>query len=600
MSEPIKDNEQIRADPEAFLAAFERARAQLGRIPGVVGVAHGLKETAGRFGDQSAIVVFVTKKRPEGEIAAEQRIPSTFEGYRTDVRVMGSIENLGVVCRDDAWHATITGGIQIKAVGSNPPAGPMGAGTLGCIARKRGDSGGDNVYLLTCEHCLLEADLHTTDGDGVYHPSSPKTTPVSRKGTLLGKIDRRLARKCHVDDKGVPWFPEPDAGPPNPDITAIDTTFAGFYVDCAAVRLDLGSFCCGSACTRNDVQYAPTIPALNTPLQPGIDPADIDKIKDIRDLRKEPPLSLHGLRVVKNGRTTARTVGRITAAPAPAHDIVLEHVTVFRYNVIEIELDPSLLGINPCTGTNAFAAPGDSGSIVVDEQNRAVGLLFGNGKPDDAGKILTYACFIVPVLDALGMCIPTTSGSSHGSSKATDGSGLAQYGGNADPQQDDDRVLFSDQGVHGAPVPAKPALLAAPATDEQRARMQPLLDALLETERGRELREDFSQLSREIAYLVRRRRPVTVTWHRHRGPAYLACALDHLKGDDAAVPQQIDGVTRSAMLTAMGRVLAAHGSNPLRAAIQRHRDLLLSCADAATAEECIERIRSAATTRAPE
>ena len=123
--------------------------------------------------------------------------------------------------------------------------------------------------------------------------------------------------------------------------------------------------------------------------------------------------------------------------------------------------------------------------------------------------------------------------------------------------------------------------------------MLPLLDALLETSRGRELEEAFSQLSREIAYLVRHSRPVTLAWQRHRGPAFLACVLKHLKGEAAAIPRDIDGVSRVSLLARMGAVLYEHGSNPLRETIDRHRDVLLSCANATTAQECIEILRRA-------
>lgn len=598
MSTPLKDNNHIRADPDAFMAAFARAREKFGRVKGVVGVAHGLKERAGRFSEDSAIIIYVSKKRPEAELPPEQCIPPTFEGYRTDVRVMLPIKNVAAACNDSAPHAVITGGIQIKAISSHPPPDPIGAGTLGCIVHKRGDTGADNVYLLTCEHVLLDPVLGTEYGDGVYQPSRLVAPSGETSGTLLGKIEQELVWRCHVDSNGRPVLDEPDAGPPNPAETDVDPFFDGFYVDCAVVRIDLGSFCCGSACTRNDVQYATTIPSLNLlPPPAGIDPGSIDRITDVRDLRKESPPSLHGLRVIKNGRSTARSVGKITAAPAPGHNIILDHIVAFHYNVIEIALEADPPATNPCTGTNAFCAGGDSGSIVVDEQNRAIGLIFAAREhPNDAGVILSYACFIVPVLDVLGVCIPTTTGTSHGSSRAIDGSGLAQYGGASDLPPNDDRTLFAAHGASGAPrIRKPPPPLVAPATDEQRARMLPLLEALRETAPGRELQDAFSQLSREIAWLVRHSRPVKLAWHRNRGPAFLTCLLNHLKGDAATIPHEIDGVSRVALLERMGKVLWEHGSNPLREAIERHRQVLMSFANANTTGECIELLRRAET-----
>jgi len=123
--------------------------------------------------------------------------------------------------------------------------------------------------------------------------------------------------------------------------------------------------------------------------------------------------------------------------------------------------------------------------------------------------------------------------------------------------------------------------------------MQPLLDELLQTERGREIHDAFGQLSREIAYLVRAHRPVTVAWHRNEGPSFLACAINHLKGHARSVPRQIGSVTRAEFLARMSAVLYQHGSNPLRVAIDRHRAELRLLADAETAQECIEILRHA-------
>src|SRR5687768_4699776 len=92
MSEPVKTNDDIRADKEAFMKAYERARAQFMRIKGVEGVGFGHKEIGGKFTDNIAITIFVREKKPEGDIPPEHRIPPTFEGYRTDVRIVPELK----------------------------------------------------------------------------------------------------------------------------------------------------------------------------------------------------------------------------------------------------------------------------------------------------------------------------------------------------------------------------------------------------------------------------------------------------------------------------------------------------------------------------
>jgi hypothetical protein len=47
------------------------------------------------------------------------------------------------------------------------------------------------------------------------------------------------------------------------------------------------------------------------------------------------------------------------------------------------------------------------------------------------------------------------------------------------------------------------------------------------------------------------------------------------------------------MLERMGAVLQAHGSNPLREAIERHGPELLAMVDVETVQDCLEALRRA-------
>ena len=133
-------------------------------------------------------------------------------------------------------------------------------------------------------------------------------------------------------------------------------------------------------------------------------------------------------------------------------------------------------------------------------------------------------------------------------------------------------------------------------TAAENDRMLALRDQLRETAYGIELHETFAEIRREIGYLVRNVRPVKVAWHRQRGPAFFAHVLHHLKGDTDSVPREIDGVSREALLTRMGELLAAHGSHPLRAAVERHGPLLLTIlSNADTVHDCLEALRGEVT-----
>ena len=590
MSTPIKGNPEIRSDREAFIDAYLKARDVFGRIDGVVGVGFGRKETADAITKDVSITVFVREKRAEDEIPPEQRVPATFEGYRTDVRVVPEV--MPAVCDNEDRYTEIQGGIQIQARNiDSTVTGDEGKGTLGCIVRKRGNDSGGNYYLLTAEHALF----HATSGRGglVHHPSAPASGDTTSSQVI-----------AMVEDDGVRREVNYDAHRSDGTTLSLEA-----YVDCAIARLDLASRCCGIACAKDNVQFDTTIIDLD------LDDPPSNRITDVRDLSLDVDIVLPDVetvyetgplgtsfdligdlttatdanRVVKVGRTTGRTVGIVLSAST-----IARQGSDFIHNLIEIQFDPASnppSGVN-CKGNPLFIEGGDSGSLVLDMNNRAVGLAVLS--QPGARKTRCFACHIVPVLDKLEITIPTTGGTGYGSSAATDGSGIALYGGSTEHLSDDGTVLFSGHVATGSSIAeSRGQLPTTPVTLKQRDRIERFLDALRETEHGRRLHEDYVWASREIGYLVRNQRQVTVTWHRNRGPAFVAGLLDHLRGDSATIPLEISGISRGTLLARMEKVLLAHGSLELRDAIEHHRENLMRCADATTARQCLDILRRA-------
>jgi hypothetical protein len=129
------------------------------------------------------------------------------------------------------------------------------------------------------------------------------------------------------------------------------------------------------------------IDAAVAALREGI-PADFDTLDGLGTLngvRSEP---LEGDEVVfKLGRTTGLTRGRVSA-------FEIDDVWV-RYDLGVIGFDRQI-EIAPLDG-NPFSLGGDSGSVIVDEEMRAVGLLFAGNDVD-----VTYANPIQTVLQSLG------------------------------------------------------------------------------------------------------------------------------------------------------------------------------------------------------
>ncbi|NND98600.1 MAG: hypothetical protein HKN47_14865 [Pirellulaceae bacterium] len=113
---------------------------------------------------------------------------------------------------------------------------------------------------------------------------------------------------------------------------------------------------------------------------------ELESLGPIRGVRTDPLED--GEPVFKVGRTTGVTQGRVSA-------IEIDRLRV-GFDMGDIEFD-SQFEIEP-VGNAPFSLGGDSGSLIVDRQRKAVGLLFA-GNDIDA----TYANEIDNVLSALGV-----------------------------------------------------------------------------------------------------------------------------------------------------------------------------------------------------
>jgi len=91
-------------------------------------------------------------------------------------------------------------------------------------------------------------------------------------------------------------------------------------------------------------------------------------ILGIGKLNPEPAEAVVGMDVIKSGRTSGLTRGRITATGAAAKVGYGDFVATFAEQIVITH------------GSAPFSAPGDSGSLVVsNDQHRPVGLLFAGG-----------------------------------------------------------------------------------------------------------------------------------------------------------------------------------------------------------------------------
>lgn len=84
----MMQNEQLMARITAIQAQYTD---QLMQKANVVGIAAGLVQRGGQATGEIGLVVLVTTKVPEDELAAEDLIPPEIEGVPVDVQEVGEI-----------------------------------------------------------------------------------------------------------------------------------------------------------------------------------------------------------------------------------------------------------------------------------------------------------------------------------------------------------------------------------------------------------------------------------------------------------------------------------------------------------------------------
>jgi hypothetical protein len=199
---------------------------------------------------------------------------------------------------------------------------------------------------------------------------------------------------------------------------------------------------------------------------------------------------------------------------------------------------------------------GDSGAPVFNRFNQLVGVMWGRGvhDPNSTGELSTviFACPIGPALQALEIDIPSAV-------PATPHAGAALL-----------------------PVPPPPEPAAEPpVVEDELERLREAERRLAETPLGRDLLELGYRHAPEVEQLVHHHRRVTLVWHRNRGPAWTAHLINASREDDYEVPAEVGGVSRAELLERMHEALYAHGSEALRAALDRWAEPLIAAATAA-------------------
>ena len=176
----------------------------------------------------------------------------------------------------------------------------------------------------------------------------------------------------------------------------------------------------------------------------------------------------------------------------------------------------------------AFSDGGDSGSVIIDEANNVIGLLWG-GDPDSHTVDETYACHINDVLAAFR---------------------------NAGKE-----IILMFTPADRSAIAHNAKLIPQRIDLDIRSR-------LLETEKGTLLVNLFEIHQKEVLNLINNDRKVKVMWHRLQGPAYAAHIVKSYREREYTIPQEIKGISIQELMIKMAKVLKENGSNGLQKDIE--------------------------------
>jgi hypothetical protein len=345
-------------------AAFQRS---LLAKENVVGVATGFKEDKSAESGELSVVVLVAQKKPLAALSAEDVVPPTIDGVRTDVYEVGYLRAFDTP--RDRFRPVIPSGVSFGHY-------KITAGTLGTIVTDR--TTGEKL-ILSNNHVLANSN-DALVGDAILQPGP--TDGGQNPADMVAQLERFVALR-YIGEPDVPTPPPPPPGEPSGcDIVDVIVKLANF------LGALLGSSKQVTTTARVTQPSTPPVPssavdnevdcAVAKPLDPNMFSGEIRNIGLVSGTK---PATL-GMQVRKSGRTTDFTTGTVTLLNATVNVAYGSKTARFVGQVI----------------TSAMSQGGDSGSLIVDSvENRGVGLLYAGS------NLATIFNPIDKVLDALNV-----------------------------------------------------------------------------------------------------------------------------------------------------------------------------------------------------
>lgn len=495
-------------DHEEIAAVKQQATAGLLAIPGVNLVGLGSKEVDGRPTGELAIKVFVTEKRPAAQVAPGELIPAEIDGVPTDV---------------------VVGGTNIRPLSDDPGVPPRGA----LVHHNDGDAYVPDSELdqKTYRKPLIGGGMLTSE-----HSPGHGTLGCLLWDPANHNVGYALTNQHVIDDNGQRTV--------LPGVTKVgqpsgDTKVSGCCEDF------IGVYAGGGMTEDRDEALVRLKPGMRWQ-------ARITDIGFILGSYVVTTLEAQsGTYVVrKRGMRTKLTGGFITALFATGHQI--ENQMVIRPNG------------NPDAGPTDvvfFAARGDSGSVLVNDDFKVVGLVDarddeGNGFAFRIDHVLSRLASI----EHINVQVATANGPDDIHTVPSSTATVAVPPELADAMGERLRV----------PV-GRPWFEDGPSPGQALARLR---DDLEETPAGRLLTTLWPAHQEELAGLVDSDRRVMIAWHRGGGAALFQLLLRMLDRPEQTVPDTLYGEPLQECVDRLYETFTASASEPLRADLERARAAL--------------------------
>lgn len=461
VSFPVANKQSLRQRQDALLAVYEAATRELMQFPGVLAVGLGLKETGGRLSDQLAFRVYVQEKKAPADLAANERIPPNVQGFPTDVLKIYRIQPAAdfVERRDMTEYRPLQGGISIS---SKEMTARTEHGTLGWFARKKSDN--SRVLLTNCH--VLYPDIVTDDPPTVRTAADKVGQPIYKHVCCC---------ECNV----------------------IGSSIIGLknkFVDCALASINA------------DTPVSLFIHNNQTTHTLRVDGTDTAVVGDV--VRKIG---------ARSGYTRGRVIDLGGAAEGAQITLPNGQQTHVRVNQIIIWPADDETYIDDHFGAVAFFNEGDSGSVILDSENKIIGLGFASH-----------------YLPNHSLCIANHIGN------------VLQH--------------LKDNGHEILLEVSPPGGGDAPALSHRGART--LVDLLADCPTT--LRTLVEKHRREVFELIEHCRPVTVAWRRGQGPAFAAAVARSNRDPHYRIPAEFGGVRRAELLSRLAAALTENGSEALK------------------------------------